>query len=1179
MTEQGKRWGGGWWRLALPMAGVMLVMATTACGGSGGGGGDAAKPPVATANQGRFIDAPVQGLSYRTRSTSGITDASGRFDYVTTGEDITFSIGGLVIGRAAANSDVHVYELETTAQEAGAGRNARVAQLLQSLDTNRGSGQSIVIDPAVAARIPATAALDWVSSQDGFDTSLRGLLGTLGLGSQFVSNATARQRADAFVAGALVSCPLELPAPPPQPPATPDAYKIRTGALTCLDRARVNHYLSRVQPLLSDQIAAGLNQAALAESSFNQEAFDAAMDVNPMLAVLDSVDALADFDTAAKKRVAVEAAALLAKALTDYAKAAVELMVSFTPVAAGQDDPANNPQVWFDLTGEVLTTVSKTAACVDYWNGESGTQASSCTAAIGQAITSFATVQGLPSLRLNGAADQQVLKAGLDTLSGVFRSTAAAQDLIAASGKSRGVLGKAAFGLAAALVQTGRDGVSLAYAVNGQPSPTAGWRALALGAVDRAALPVLQLGSRCYGGVAGADVATCATSIARESGKAVTALTVASIGTWEVVRNSGRINEAAVAQSVIEEILWAGEAGQAALIQKYFPGETNRTITGSLRPLAERVARLKHEMVPVDSYLSIGRVLWGAVVTSQSAVNVVKTEALVKVYLDMIRANTEPNFSSPSISITAQSDTSGRVQARVVVSPRTSGVAGGRLRCFADGASNHPRTTPWRADVNGMTPVDLTLTFDRPLRTVLVCALYTTGGVPRFVASQAVAVESVIPAAAVVTSLDVSPSSPRVGDAITLTAQGRNLGTSGFKFSNFPPCQTAGAAAPQSLTSTSMTYRCTAVRAMRLSYVGVIDAAGAAVPGIGQPLTVCPANATPGPYGACDAQPESGALYDDFTAAAIDAALWNIVGQPTIGGGFTQYPALSRINTQGKVTIAGSRIVIEARLAGQGGSRDTSIQLVDTQSGDYIYSGDTSYFGWGFFASGSGSYNFVEVERASGVGPPPQNVTTLGGTTNQFLEYRWTLEGDKITLERGPTLSNITQRTTRTLGRSIVGRSFYLSIGTASSSYSPGTWDWVRAVGSSSGATTGRFVIASNTLPGAVFSVPAGVTNCRFDATGTWSAGPQSDPATRNADGVIGGNTLNLINNGVPIPTAPIQALVAKRSTTNRFEMVGGSRTLAVIGGEQLSFMMNDATDNGYTNGNTGQLDVAWSCR
>ena len=323
----------------------------------------------------------------------------------------------------------------------------------------------------------------------------------------------------------------------------------------------------------------------------------------------------------------------------------------------------------------------------------------------------------------------------------------------------------------------------------------------------------------------------------------------------------------------------------------------------------------------------------------------------------------------------------------------------------------------------------------------------------------------------------------------------------------------------------------------------------------------------------------SAALFDDFLATSIDSNIWNIVGQPSIAGGYTQYPAFSRINTQGKLTFSGDRIVIEARLAGQGGSRDTSIQLVDTVSGDYIYSGDTSYFGWGFFASGSGDYNFVEVERPLGVGAEPQHSTALGQSTSGFMEYRWTLEGNSITFERGPTLANITQRATRTLGRSIVGRSFYLGIGTASESYSPGTWDWVRAIGSSTAATTGSFSVASNTIPGAVFNVPAGASSCRFDATGTWSAGPQSDPATRNADGVVGGNTLNLINNGVPISTAPIQALVAKRSSTNRFEMVGGSRTLGVTGGEQLSFMMNDATDNGYTNGNTGQLEVSWACR
>jgi hypothetical protein len=131
-------------------------------------------------------------------------------------------------------------------------------------------------------------------------------------------------------------------------------------------------------------------------------------------------------------------------------------------------------------------------------------------------------------------------------------------------------------------------------------------------------------------------------------------------------------------------------------------------------------------------------------------------------------------------------------------------------------------------------------------------------------------------------------------------------------------------------------------------------------------------------------------------------------------------------------------------MAGQGGARDTHITLTDVVSNESIYSGDTNYANWGFYADAGGAYNFVEVERPSGVGPAPQNCTALGSTTTQFMEYRWTLQGNKITMERGPTLANITQSATRTLGKTIAGRSYKLSIGTGGSSYFPGTFDWVR---------------------------------------------------------------------------------------------------------------------------------------
>ncbi|WP_327119416.1 CocE/NonD family hydrolase [Streptomyces sp. NBC_01341] len=50
---------------------------------------------------GTFLDGPFVGLGYRTPSQEGVTDDAGTFLYLP-GETVTFSIGGLVIGSAAA---------------------------------------------------------------------------------------------------------------------------------------------------------------------------------------------------------------------------------------------------------------------------------------------------------------------------------------------------------------------------------------------------------------------------------------------------------------------------------------------------------------------------------------------------------------------------------------------------------------------------------------------------------------------------------------------------------------------------------------------------------------------------------------------------------------------------------------------------------------------------------------------------------------------------------------------------------------------------------------------------------------------------------------------------------------------------------------------------------------------
>ena len=57
------------------------------------------------ASQGRFVDAPVQGIQYSTVTQSGLTDSSGAYKYLP-GEHITFSIGKTVLGSAIASAYV-----------------------------------------------------------------------------------------------------------------------------------------------------------------------------------------------------------------------------------------------------------------------------------------------------------------------------------------------------------------------------------------------------------------------------------------------------------------------------------------------------------------------------------------------------------------------------------------------------------------------------------------------------------------------------------------------------------------------------------------------------------------------------------------------------------------------------------------------------------------------------------------------------------------------------------------------------------------------------------------------------------------------------------------------------------------------------------------------------------------
>jgi PKD domain/Lectin C-type domain/CARDB len=328
-------------------------------------------------------------------------------------------------------------------------------------------------------------------------------------------------------------------------------------------------------------------------------------------------------------------------------------------------------------------------------------------------------------------------------------------------------------------------------------------------------------------------------------------------------------------------------------------------------------------------------------------------------------------------------------------------------------------------------------------------------------------------------------------------------------------------------------------------------------------------------------------LFDTFDRAAIDLTKWIVgptccgfSGTATVGASALTLGATANIDTRGKVTVSGDNtIVIEARMVGPGANRDTTIALVDVVSGAAIGSaaqsiefGDTNYSNWGFHMYGYGAYNFVEVERPSGVGPAPQNATVLGSSTNAYMEYRLTITGTQVKMERGPTLANITQTATRTLGQTIAGKSFYIRLNTGGG-FSPAIYDWVRV--NVAPAHSGTFSVAANNPTGTLFIVPDQASSCAFNASGSWSGGGGGF-----VDGA-GFASLGAASTVSPslsfyLPSAPVSSLIVSKPV-NGYVLSGLASNILTVPGTSLYFKINDSIGN--FGDNSGALLVAYQCQ
>ena len=188
----------------------------------------------------------------------------------------------------------------------------------------------------------------------------------------------------------------------------------------------------------------------------------------------------------------------------------------------------------------------------------------------------------------------------------------------------------------------------------------------------------------------------------------------------------------------------------------------------------------------------------------------------------------------------------------------------------------------------------------------------------------------------------------------------------------------------------------------------------------------------------------SAIFLDDFNGTVLDPTKWNPLnwtggtgfpyGLPTVGNGLVHLANCQGINTAGKVTFNGSKIVIESRFAGQKTwGRDSSVALVDPTTGYEFLFHDTNYQGWG---------QTIQLLK-NGIG---EFIGVYGGTTNAFKEYRITLQGANVTVERGTTIATLNEKFSVVLPRSVTNGTYYLRLGTGGCDgfYSPADFDWIR---------------------------------------------------------------------------------------------------------------------------------------
>ncbi|MHA2394214.1 MAG: carboxylesterase/lipase family protein [Promethearchaeota archaeon] len=98
---------------------------------------------------GRFEGIPIEGLSYKTPTLSGITDIKGQFRYIA-GESLVFSIGKLILGETVGKETISLIDIVPGAENSNDQRVINLCILIQTLNEKSNINNGIRISGNIA---------------------------------------------------------------------------------------------------------------------------------------------------------------------------------------------------------------------------------------------------------------------------------------------------------------------------------------------------------------------------------------------------------------------------------------------------------------------------------------------------------------------------------------------------------------------------------------------------------------------------------------------------------------------------------------------------------------------------------------------------------------------------------------------------------------------------------------------------------------------------------------------------------------------------------------------------------------------------------------------------------------------------------------------------------------------